>query len=100
MHQVRKPRVKSKEGDVQLHTYSALQSYDVLCERVLNHTMNGVSTHNYSPLLDDIAGGMGLSKSSVSKAFVRASKGTLDALNSRPLGEYNFSAIMVEGVGF
>lgn len=97
---VRKPRVKQDGQDVDLETYEALQDYDVLCERVVGHMLAGVSTRNYDPLLDDIAGGTGLSKSSVSEAFVRASKGALDSLNSRDLQKYTFLSIMIDGIGF
>ena len=36
--------------------------------------MSGVSTRDYDGLLDEVSGGMGLKKSSVSKAFVRGSR--------------------------
>jgi len=98
--QVRKPRVKHEGHDIELKTYSALQNYDMLCDRVLGHMMSGVSSRNYEPLLDEVAGGTGLKKSSVSKAFKKASQGVLDELNNRDLSKYNFSAIMIDGVGF
>ena len=47
-----------------------------------------------------LSGGLGLSKSSVSEAFVRASKGALDEVNSRDLSSHDFVSIMVDGVGF
>lgn len=97
---VKKPRVKKAGQEVELETYSALQGYDVLSERVLGHMLAGVSTRDYDSVLDEISGGLGLSKSSVSEAFVRASKGALDELNSRDLSPYNFITIMVDGVGF
>jgi hypothetical protein len=39
-------------------------------------------------------------KSAVSSAFVRASKKDLDALNGRPLGEWNFTTIYIDGAWF
>jgi transposase-like protein len=51
-------------------------------------------------LLDDVAGGTGLSKSAVSSAFVKASRGALDELNSRDLSQYCFVSIMIDGIGF
>ena len=67
---VKKPRVRRDDEEVELQTYSALQSYDLLCENIMNHMLRGVSTRNYEPLLDEIEGGTGLKKSTVSKAFV------------------------------
>ncbi len=67
--QVRKPRVKEMGGSgIKLKSYSALQSYDIICDRVLSYAIRGVSSRNYSELLDDIVGGTGLSKSTVSRA--------------------------------
>jgi hypothetical protein len=36
----------------------------------------------------------------MSQAFIRASRGALDEVNSRSLGRYNFASFMVDGVGF
>ena len=82
---VKKPRVKRSGEEVALDTYSALQGYDVLSERVLGHMVAGVSTRDYDSVLDEISGGLGLSKSAVSEAFIKASKGALDEVNSRNL---------------
>ena len=97
---VRKPRIKKAGHDVRLKTYSALQSYDILSDRVLNHAMSGVSSRNYEGLLDEISGGTGLSKSSVSRAFNRSSRQALESLNDRDLKEYEFSTVMIDGIGF
>ena len=98
---VRKPRVKEIGGsDIKLSSYSALQNYDLICDRILSHAMRGVSSRNYSELLDDIVGGTGLSKSTVSKAFNKSSRKSLDSLNGRDLSKNKFSAIMIDGVIF
>ena len=62
--------------------------------------MSGVSSRNYSHLLDEIAGGAGLSKSSVSRAFNKSSKQALESINHRDLSKHKFSAIMIDGVSF
>ena len=97
---IKKPRVKQDGGEQQLQTYSALQNYDLLCERVISHMLSGVSTRDYERLLDDVAGGVGLKKSSVSKAFVKASKAVLEEVNDRDLSEHKFISIMIDGIGF
>jgi hypothetical protein len=66
----------------------------------MGQMLAGTSTRDYDGVLDELSGGMGLSKSSVSSAFIRASKGALDEVNARDLGQYSFAAIMVDGVGF
>lgn len=97
---IKKPRVKKNGKDVEIKTYSALRSYDLLSERVKEHMIRGVSTRDYEPLLEDLAQSTGLKKSSVSKAFVKASRGALDDFNSRDLSKLNLVALMIDGVGF
>jgi len=97
---VKKPRVKSSDGEVGLSVYNALQGYDLLCDRVMSHMLTGVSTRNYDALLDDVSGGLGVSKSTVSKVFVKASQEKLDLINSRDLGLYRWVAVMIDAIEF
>jgi len=97
---VKKQRVKKGGEELTLQSYSALQHYDLLCERVMKHMLSGVSTRNYEPLLDELEGGLGLKKSTVSKAFIDGSQQLLDEMNSRDLSAHEFCSIMLDGVGF
>ena len=97
---VKKPRAKMGGKDVELQTYLALQNYDALSEKVMGQMLTGTSTRDYDSVLEELSGGMGLKKSSVSTAFVRASKGALDEVNSRDLSSHRLASIMVDGVGF
>lgn len=38
---VKKPRAKRNGEEVELETYKTLQAYDILCERVLGHLIQG-----------------------------------------------------------
>jgi transposase-like protein len=62
--------------------------------------IRGVSTRDYEDTVTEIAGGLGLSRSSVSRAFVRASQKDLDLLNGRDLSEHLFLALYFDGVEF
>lgn len=97
---IKKPRVRKNDEEVLLETHSALRNYDVLCERVMKHMMSGVSTRDYDPLIDEVAGGLGLKKSSVSKAFKKVSRESLDEFNARDLSKLNLVSLMIDGVGF
>lgn len=97
---IKKPRVKKNGKEVEVKTYSALRDFDVLSERVKEHMLRGVSTRDYEPLLDEVASGTGLKKSTVSKAFVKASRGALEDFNSRDLSKLDLVALMIDGVGF
>ncbi|MSP19894.1 MAG: hypothetical protein EXR74_10040, partial [Bdellovibrionales bacterium] len=98
--QVKKLRIKQDGEDVELKTHTVLQDYDLLCERVMNHMLRGVSTRDYSGLLEDIQGGLGLSKSSISRAFLKGSQSSLDEINGRDLKPYEFVSIMIDGIEF
>ncbi len=97
---IRKPRVKKDGKDVKLRTYSALRNYDVFTEKIQNHLLHGVSTRDYDPLLEEISGGTGVKKSSVSRAFVNSSKKALDEISSKDLSKHEFVSVMIDGVGF
>lgn len=97
---VKKARVKRLGKDVELKSYAALQGFDLLQERVLKHMLSGVSTRQYDGLLDEVAGGLGLKKSSVSKAFIRGSKQVLDAINGRDLSGQEWAVLMIDGIEF
>ena len=97
---IKKPRVRKDGEEVVLETHGALKNYDILCERVMKHMMSGVSTRDYDPLLDEVSGGLGLKKSSVSKAFVKSSKEALEEFNNRDLSKLDLISMMIDGVGF
>ena len=97
---VKKPRAKKAGKDVELHSYRAFQGFDLLQEKVLKHRMSGVSTRKYDGLLDDVSGGLGLKKSSVSNACSMGSKHALDELNGRDLSGSRWTALMIDGIAF
>ena len=97
---IKKPRVRRDNQEVKLSTHKALRNYDVLNERVIQHMLSGVSSRDYEPLLEELSGGLGLKKSTVSRSFVKASRGQLDQLNSRDLSSLSLVSIMLDGVSF
>lgn len=99
---IERPRVRDKDQGVEypLETVKALSSRDALDGDVMRLLALGVSTRNYEPALNRITDGLGLKKSAVSSAFRRASQKDLDALNGRPLGEWTFVAVFIDGISF
>lgn len=95
---VKKPRAKKDGRDVELLSYKVLQDFDVLSDRVTDHVLNGISTRNYDGLTEELVGGLGLKKTTVSKAFKRGSKKMLDELNGRDLSKYDFFSVMFDSV--
>ena len=81
---VKKPRVKRDGEEVQLESYQALQSFDLLCDKVMRHMITGVSTRNCEPLLDEVSGSLA----------------ALDEINGRSLNSYEWLAVMIGSVHF
>jgi transposase-like protein len=97
---VQKPRAKKDGKDLHLESYQALQGFDLLCEGVMQHMLSGVSSRNYERLIDKIEGGLGLSRSSVSRAFVKGSEEALDSINGRDLSGQSWFTIYIDGISF
>jgi transposase-like protein len=98
--EVRKPRAKRGGQEAELATYRALQGLDLLSDRILGHRMAGVSTRKYDRLLDEVSGGLGLKRSSVSRAFVRGSRLALEEINGRDLSQEEWLGMMIDSLTF
>lgn len=94
------PRVVSGGKSRALETYQALRSHDLLDPEVQTKLMRGVSTRDYSEVVTEIAEGTGLGKDTVSRAFIRASKKSLEEINGRDLSKHELVAIFIDGIGF
>lgn len=97
---VKRPRIRRGQKEVHLESYDALQGFDILSDKVTKSMLKGVSTRNYEPLLDELDHGLGLKKSSVSKAFKMSSQQSLNEINGRDLGPYRFVSLMIDGIEF
>jgi transposase-like protein len=93
-------RDRNRGTEVPLRTLQSLASRDALDADVKRLLVRGVSTRNYDEALGQLSEGLGLQKSAVSSAFVRASRKDLDAINGRSLREWTFVAVFIDGVGF
>lgn len=94
------PRVVRADSSRALDTYQALRSHDLLDPEVQAKLMRGVSTRDYSEVVTKIAEGTGLGKDTVSRAFIRASKKSLEEINGRDLSGQELVAIFIDGIGF
>lgn len=95
---LRRPRVRKENGEVALPTLAKLQAQDVLDEQMRQRLVLGVSTRNYEQVINGYTQKLGVARSSVSRAFVRASQKDLDSINDGPRGEYSFVAVMIDGL--
>lgn len=96
---VRRPRARKDGEEVELESLAKMQNRDLLDSQMLTRLLKGVSTRNYSSVINGFSEKTGISKSSVARAFKRVSKKDLDAINDADLSAYRFVALLVDGTG-
>ena len=99
---VRVPRVRNRKTDkeVVLSNYRKLQEPLDGDKNLLVKVLNGLSCHKYSEAAQKVPEVFGLSASSVSKRYVRASAKKLKEFNCRRLEPYDIVAIIIDGKTF
>jgi putative transposase len=95
---VRRPRVRKENREVALPTLAKLQSQDLLDAQMRQRMVVGVSTRNYDHVIDGYSEKLGVSRSAVSRAFIRASQKDLDSINEGKLDTHSFVALLIDGV--
>lgn len=97
---IRKPRVRSRDGsqEIELETYTALNREWDLVEQAISLVGAGVSTRDYARVMGRAVKKAGLSKSSVSRHVIVATKNALEIFLQRRWDQHNFVAILIDGV--
>ena len=96
------PRVRdrARNTEVPLPTYGALQTPRELDRRLLHAVLGGLSTREYGRCVQLVPETFGVSGSTVSRRFRRASLRYMRALQERPLGSYPIVALVLDGKTF
>jgi len=96
-----KPRVRYTDGrgEAELPLYTSLQGEDVMPAAALQRLVHGVSCRNYAQVVERATEGFGIDKSSVSRAFVRATADAVQKLAERRF-EDRFLAVFIDGVEY
>lgn len=94
-----KPRVRRRDGqgEAELETYALLQRDEAMPEACLRRMVRGVSTRDYEHVVDLAREGFGVTKSSVSRGFVKATAQEVKTLAERRFDEDRFVAIFIDG---
>lgn len=95
-----RPRVRrsGKRSELRLATYDALHDQNVLDSRFLSSVLSGTSTRQYQSTIEKGLRKAGVSKSSVSRGAIRATKPIVDAFLSRDLEQLNIVALFIDGI--
>ena len=95
---VTRPRLRGLAGEVAVPGYAALASDDSLSRRIADVLTCNVSTRKYARVMYRCADEMGISRSAVSRHFVKDSAQALAKLMNRDFKETDLVAIYVDGI--
>ncbi len=95
-----KPRVRQSRGgpEIPLATYEALNNKGGLDEKFLASVLAGVSTRRYATTVEKELRKRGVSKSSVSRGAIEATKPLVDKFLERSLEDMNLVAMFIDGI--
>lgn len=99
---IRVPRVRDRQTgtEVPLETYARLQTPRAADERVLRRILYGLSCRDYRACADAVPETFGLSRSTLSRRYLRATARRLQTLQERRLERYDFVALVLDGKRF
>lgn len=95
---VKKPRVRQDNAEVPLETYAKLHSSENLGDMVFKTMLAGISTRSYDAVIRSHAESLGVSKSTVSREFIKKSRGALNEINTRRFADRIFWALLIDGI--
>ena len=99
-----KPRLRRRNpqagepAEVEIPAYEAMRGNSRLAERMLEILISGVSTRRYEPILPEMAGTVGVSKSQVSRVTIEAGERLLDDLAGRDFSGLDLLAVWIDGI--
>jgi len=98
---IRVPRLRNDEGEVSLEAYRLLHGHPELdSDSVFRKVTKGVSSRNIEDTLQPATGGIGASKSSISRKTTVETKKRLAELTKRPLDSFQMSVLFIDGTSF
>jgi putative transposase len=97
---IEKPRVRQDGREVPLTSYARFQDPSVFDAQVFEQGLKHVSQRNYEKGLPQIAASFGVSKSAVSKSWVKSTKKQVATLLNRNLAPLDIVAVFIDGKRF
>ena len=97
---VERPRVRGTEGEHAVSTYQDFQDPKLFQQKVFQEGIRRVSQRDYHKGLPKIAASFGMSKSKVSKSWIKTTRGQLEKLRTRELKGLGIVAVFIDGKRF
>lgn len=96
------PRLRDVERgqEVQLKSYERLQHPAAVDEVAFRRVISGISNGRYEQAAESVPETFGISRSSVSRKFIRASAKRLEEFLARDLSQYDVVAVFIDGKHF
>jgi putative transposase len=96
------PRVRNVDDDteVTLRAYQALQTPRKMDEGLLLRMLKGIATRNYEACAETVPEAFGLSASTVSRRYAKATARKLAQFQERSLADYDLVALFLDGKSF
>jgi transposase-like protein len=96
---IERPRVRAGE-ELVLDRYALMQRKEAMPEAALQRMVRGVSTRDYADVIDTARESFGIRRSSVSRAFIEASRREVEELLCARFDGVRFPAIFIDGVEY
>jgi len=95
------PRIRNQDGELRLKSYDGFhRNPGEVDEKLFNRVLYGVSCRNYEKAAEDIPGAIGITSSSVSREFIKASSAKLKQFQERDLTELDITSLFLDGKAF
>lgn len=99
---VDRPRVRDlkEKEEIDLSLWTSLQNPSYFNEEIFRNMIRGVSTRDYQGTLDNTIERLGISKSTVDRAFIKKALAHWKEFQSRDLSHIDAWAILIDGIYF
>ena len=97
---IHRPRLRNADGELDLGRYAIFKTERKMRDSVKKKLLAKISTRKYEGIVDEIAEGYGIRKSSVSRHWKAATAEELAKLTTRSLQGLDLVAILLDGVHF
>jgi transposase-like protein len=95
---IKRPRVRKDGQEIHLKTYETISSMENLSDQIFSMMINGTSSRSYDEVIQKFEDDLGVSKSTVSRQFIKKSREYLNEINSRKFTDKVFWALMIDGI--
>ncbi|BCB95734.1 hypothetical protein JZK55_06560 [Dissulfurispira thermophila] len=95
---VERPRLRGRQGEIQLKSYKRMKEPDGFSEELLAKVLRGISCQKYAETVIEAAQAFGVSPSSISRHIIEATGKQLKEFKERSLSDFRAFAIYLDTI--